>query len=359
MKTILLLSIILVSFFPNSLSAQDQPTDTAKSEQLYVITKLDGTEYIGKIISDDGREVLIETEALGKIFIPKSDIKSMVKVKDKKDIAYGEYQGGESPFTTRYCFTTNALPIKKGANYALVNLYGPEIHFALSDNFSLGFMSTWIASPMILAAKYSIPTKNEKLNFSFGTLVGTSGYLNQFKGFGGLHFANVTLGDREQNITFSAGYAYSKTGGQIYNLTEGVYYDTSMNGPSYTYYNGPLVDKPMTKGPIFSIAGIAKVGAKASFVFDSMIGVFSDTYTQATLTTIRPIDYNNSIPGIWKTEVTNRKRTTVALFIMPAMRFQKTDRKAFQVALAGVTVFSDNGDRTSFPFPMCSWFYKF
>lgn len=357
MKATLVLFFLLFIAVPATLTAQDQPTDTAKADQLFVVTKLDGTEYIGKILSDDGREVLIETETLGKIYIPKSDIRSIVKVKDgEKEIVHGEFQP-TGPFTTRYCFTTNALSIKKGENYALVNLYGPEVHFALSDRFSLGFMSTWIASPMILAAKYSVPTKNPNLNFSFGTLMGTSGYLNQFKGFGGLHFANVTLGDRNQNITFSAGYAYAKTGGDVlvYAGEEGVYYDTSNYGPGYYNYS---VDMPMVKGPIFSVAGIAKVGAKASFIFDSMIGIFSDEQLTQTVTIVRDPNYSTNTPGIWKIDVSAEKRTTVALFIMPAMRFQTTDRKAFQIALAGVAMFRDD-ETKSFPFPMCTWFYRF
>ena len=59
---------------PFLVMSQDQDTT------LRVVTKHDGTEYIGVIISDDGREVLIETKALGKIYIPKSDIRSIVIV---------------------------------------------------------------------------------------------------------------------------------------------------------------------------------------------------------------------------------------------------------------------------------------
>ncbi len=356
MKSTLLFFAILLLAIPFSVKAQVQPavTDT----QLYVVTKIDGIEYIGQILSDDGREVLVETQSLGKIFILKSDIRSIVKVKDgQKEIVNGEYQSA-GPFTTRYCFTTNALPIQKGENYALINLYGPEVHFALSDRFSLGFMSTWIASPMVLAAKYSIPTKNPNVNFSIGTLIGTSGYLNQFKGFGGLHFANVTLGDRKQNITFSAGYAYMKTGGRNSNPADGTYYDSTGTGMNYMMSENQ--DKPLVKGPIFSIAGIAKVGARASFIFDSMIGIFSDVTTTWTYTVLKETTYINNVyvPGSYMSEIKTVPITTVALFIMPGMRFQSTERKAFQVALAGASMFRDGNPR-SFPMPMCSWFYKF
>jgi hypothetical protein len=42
------------------------------------------------------------------------------------------------------------------------------------------------------------------------------------------------------------------------------------------------------------------------------------------------------------------------IIIMPGMRFQKTEEKAFQISLAGVI-----SQEQSFPLPMASWFYKF
>jgi hypothetical protein len=300
MKNIFFIFFLLCNL--GCLFAQNDPNPSNTDTNLYILTKNDGSQYIGKVLSDDGREVLIQTEKLGKIYIPKSDIKSLEILKNKKDIVNGEYHG-EGPFTTRHSFTTNALPIKKGENYAMVNLYGPEVHFAINDHFNFGIMSTWLASPLALAAKYTIPSNNPKVNFSLGTLIGTSGYFNNFANFGGLHFGNVTYGDRKNNITFSAGYGYLLSA-----------------------YDDPF------RGPIISIGGISKVGAKASFIFDSMFGSFNNSLS------------TNSI--------------TNAIFIMPGMRFQTRENRATQISLAGVAVF-EGGDAYSFPIPMYSVFYKF
>lgn len=279
--------------------------------QLYHIIKTDNSEYIGNIISDDGREILIKTSNLGKIYIPKSQIKKIEEIEDEKSILRGEYNDA-GPFVTRYTFTTNALPLKKGSNYAIINLYGPEAHFAVADNFSVGVMTSWIGSPFVLALKYSIKTNKENVNFSLGTLLGTSSYVNSFKGYGGLHFGNITFGDAKKNMTFAAGYGYISSGN--------TYYDNGIEQNS----------SELNSGPVFSIAGITKVGTKASFIFDSMIGVFNSGSTQ-----------------------------DVAMLLMPGMRFQTTDKKAFQISLAGVTVFTDNSGTYTFPLPMLSWFYKF
>ena len=47
-----------------------------------------------------------------------------------------------------------------------------------------------------------------------------------------------------------------------------------------------------------------------------------------------------------------------ALYLMPGMRFQKNENRAFQIAIAGVSVW-DSGDNITFPLPLLSWFFKF
>ncbi len=351
MKAIYILLASLFMILATNTFAQDTTQDTSKN--LKVITKLDGTEYIGEIISDDGREVLIMTNKLGKIYIPKSDISSIERIEDRKQVVYGEFRNS-GPFTTRYAFTNNALPVTKGENYALINLYGPEVHFAVTDNFSLGIMATWIASPMVLALKYSIPTNNENVNFSLGTLFGTSGYLNSFRGYGGLHWANVTIGNRMNNITFSAGYAYLDAGFNNNNMEKpGVYYNT---------YPTQNIKMPIFNGPMASIAGIAKVGSKVSFVFDSMFMYISSESTVSEYE-VTQAGYYDDLTDQWYNEefkytVSSETNTGLAMMLMPGLRFQNTEKNAFQFNLSGVALFV--GDESlSFPFPMCTWFFRF
>lgn len=359
MKNLITLSLILFCS-SNFLFAQETDSDTSKIKPLQVVTTYNGHEYIGYILSDDGREILIETADLGKIYIPKFEVKSIVTVGEEKEIKYGEFRAA-SPFTTRYAFTTNALPINKGENYALINLYGPEVHFAVTDNFNVGIMSTWIASPMVLALKYTFKTKNEKLNFSLGSLLGTSGYLNSFRGYGGIHFANMTIGSRENNFTLGAGYAYLQDGFYHSYIEPGTYYS---NQDWLLIYNNDAKLNPMSGGPIFSVACIASTGAKASFFFDSMFGVFYSTKNVITTSTITEPYYNPNppydyTPGYYMHVVEDKKQATWAMFLMPGMRFQTKENRAFQVALAGVAAFPSQGDAYSIPIPMCTWFFKF
>ncbi|MCB9224261.1 MAG: hypothetical protein R2780_02160 [Crocinitomicaceae bacterium] len=331
------LSIILfvVVAFP-SFGQVEQ--DTLQEKKLYKIVKQNGMEYVGEILSDDGREVLIVTDDLGKVYIPKADIKSMHLLEEELIISGNFREVG--PFVTRYYFTNNALPITKKEHYAMIHLYGPEVHFAFTDNFSFGVMSTWIASPMGIAMKYSMKTGNKKVHLSVGSIMLSSGYLYQAKGWGGLHWGSVTYGKPGKNITFSGGYGYIDLGFNLQHENEKGW-------------------KRMKHGPVVSIAGLTPVGKKGSFIFDSMIALTEHR---------NYFEYNAlDVNGNEVTNILKNSGTKLSVLMMPGMRFQNTDTRAFQIALAGVFEYSTNGfdyadgsqKLRTIPVPMMSWFFKF
>lgn len=353
MKKFTLNLIVFFLLFAGFTQAQE-PSDTTKKEKVIVFTQ-DGKQRVGFVLSDDGREILLLTEEVGKIYIRKDQISSIKQFDETQVAIINNEYSAVGPFTTRYYFTTNALPIKKNEDYAMIHLYGPEVHFSLSDRFSIGVMTSWIASPFIVVAKYTIPTQNEKVNFGLGTMLGSSGYLNTFRGYGGLHWGMLTLGDRSNNLTISAGFSYIQPGTQKTVAVPGTYYSDSFGSYPEILYG--TAKSALITAPAFGIGGIAKVGKKASFIFDSMI-FFYKFNGEGTQRNITP-DYN-PITGITSSVVVASDETNpgTVFFLMPGMRFQGGENNAFQVALAGVTRIKD-GDVNAFPIPMCSWFFKF
>lgn len=356
-----LLSLIFISFlisFSFNIHGQVESTDST----LHLIEKNDGTKYIAIILSDDARELLIETKTIGKIYILKSEVKRITLIENKDQIKNGEFLE-ESPFSTRHAFTNNALPVKKGNHYAMANWYGPEVHFAVTDKLSVGAMTTWIGSPFVLVGKYSFPTANPKVNFSIGTMLGSSGWLGSFQGFGGLHWATFTYGDRKKNISFSAGYGYVYPGSQRSVPVPGVYVgdssvntwtDINGNTTTETYYYYPEIpyeedDTRFFKLPIFSVGGIYQITSKTSLFFDSMFGYVSPSM----------LNRETSSGGITSPiiiEVLPKSKTN-ALYFMPGLRYQRKEHIAFQIALAGVSAWGES-DSVTFPLPMISWFFK-
>lgn len=344
------------SVFAQVPTATAPATDTTK----YLVTKNDGNEYVGLILSDDGREVLIQTQTLGKVYIPKSDIKSIRPLDLVDDVKRGEFNSA-GVFTTRYQFTTNCFPIKKGENYAMINLYGPEVHFAVHKDFSVGVMSTWIGSPLALALKYTRGTANPKINYGVGALLGTSGYLNSGRGFGGLYWGMITYGDRRSNVTLSVGYGHFNDGDNYtYPITvyvPGTYPTNGTWNANFPVAGYEQVQNGVNvEAPIIGLAGQTKVGKKASFIYDCMYLIGQSRNNQG----FQEITYQydpiiggttQATVGEW-INLSNRKQT--ALIIMPGMRFQRSDSKAFQISLAGVIT-----QDISFPLPMASWFYRF
>jgi hypothetical protein len=347
-----------------TLWAQNSPGERMR------ILKYDGTEIFGVILKDDGKNIFMESENLGKIFIPKRELKSISKITEKEEEAI-EVPGTwteENPFSTRHAFTTNAFPIKKGENYGMLNFHGPEVHFALTDRFNVGMMTSWLASPLALAAKYSFKTKEERVHFSLGTLMMSSGFIQGFRGFGNLSFANMTLGNRNANLTLSAGYLYYRSGRRfIQDGTTGTDYYYSWRGGNQGMFNfiGTLYgpgDLPMQKayplgGPIVSVGGIYRVGKKATFIFDSMFGSLQGKREHVENTQIfDPVSGNY----LYQHTVSYLPYNATFFFLAPGMRFQSTENFAWQLTIAETSVIrSDQANATNFPFPMITLFKKF
>lgn len=287
LRNMLTLFVFLFCFGAmNSAKAQDY--DTSKT---YLVTKNDGTQYHGKILKSDEREILLKTTEIGNIYIPKHEIKSIKEI-TSSDISTGEYIGDDD-FSTRYFLTSNGFPLGRKNNYAQINLWGPDVEFGVGKNFGIGVMTSWLAVPVIATAKYSIEL-GKKVNFGLGVLAGTLSWANP-SGFGVLPYGSLTFGDRKNNI--------SLTGGAV---TLGV------DGESETT-------------PLMSIAAMARLSKKVTFVFDSFIR-----------------------PG------TNGAETW-GLFI-PGLRFTSSPGKAFQFGFAGILA---DGEMFPIPVPMISWLRGF
>ncbi len=230
MKSLMLL-LVLVLFSP--LVGVSQEFDP---EKMVVIEMNDGSKFTGKIISSDPREIVLRTSDRGDIALPKYSIKSI------RDFEEGDDQH-QDLFATRYFITTNGIPIREGESYINWTLIGPDIQFGFKDNMSVGLMTTWWASPVIVSVKSTFDLGDKK-SAAIGILAG--GTIWQAGGAGILPYAAYTLGDRTANFTTSAGFVLA--GGQ---------------GESFSR-------------AVLSFAGMNKISRNGTFVFDSMIFIGSD-----------------------------------------------------------------------------------
>ena len=257
-----------------SVNAFGQPaTDTTK---IYIVVKNDGTEFTGKVLSRDAREILLETTNLGEVIIPMHEIREIRELKPGEVTSSGEYRP-EEVFATRYFITTNGLPIEKGESYIQWNLYGPDFQFGIGENLGVGIMTTWVGVPLIGSAKYSWNIA-EDVNMSAGALLGTGSWAAPDFGLA-LPFLALTFGDRRSNINFSGGYGAA-------------FIEGNSEGRS-----------------LFAVAGMTKLGNKISLVLDSFIA-----------------------PGDKSSD-----KEEFAILI-PGLRIQFSEKNAFQFGFAGIYV---------------------
>lgn len=291
-----------------------------------------------------------------------------VFAQEPQQIAIDSNFDASGVFTTRYQFSTNCFPIRKGEHYAMLNLYGPEVHFAVHKDFSIGLMTTWIASPAALALKYTRGTPNPKINYGVGALVGSFGLVNAFKGYGGLYWGMLTLGDRRTNITFSAGFGHFND--QNYTTIPVAIYQPGF----YPAINGQYPELPLQEviqtggnsafqAPILGIAAQAKISGRSSIFLDCMLFLSKDysNYVDVYQPIERIDSYINGIYVCTGVEVSpysytfNGPGPDEDIFVlMPGYRFERNAKSAFQGS--AVIAFSKE---FVLPLPMFTYFYQF
>jgi hypothetical protein len=301
-----------ITILTQVLGATDEPV-------IHLVIKNDNAQFIGVIIFEDAREVIIRTENLGEVAIPKHEIKEI------REIAEGSFREGvfigEELFATRYFLTTNGLPVKKGDSYIQWNLFGPDFQFGVADNFGIGVMTSWIAIPIIGTAKYSRQL-GEKTSLAIGGLLGTGSWAQPDFGIM-LPFVALTLGDRSHNINISAGYGLVFYSSEEYNNMSGIY----------------TTEKHREGRILFSLAAMTKFSPAISFVFDSFImppGPYrtrTDYYPYRTIT----------------------ERSPALMVLVPGIRWHTSPNNAFQFGFTGAYY---DGGFAPVPIPMVQWFRK-
>jgi len=249
MKFLLLIPFLLVSVISRAQVSQDTT--------LLRVETIDGNEYIGKIISIDAQNVVLNTDLLGIITLRKSTIKSMTPV-------YGsQIKEGvlwfENPQSTRYFWQPNGYGLKKGeAYYQNVWIFFNQVSYGVTDNFLIGagmvpaFLFAGAPTPVWITPKFSIPVVKDKFNVGVGGLMGT--VIGESQSGFGLVYGTSTLGDRNTNMSLGVGYGYLsgdwanapvitlsgmiRTGQRGYLLTENYFISTSEEDLLLLFFGG-------------------------------------------------------------------------------------------------------------------------
>ncbi|MEM8525622.1 MAG: hypothetical protein AAGG68_13355 [Bacteroidota bacterium] len=247
-----LILLIVFTFSASFLLAQERED---KEVQVWMIRTIDGSEFIGKLLSEQDSLLKIDNEILGIIELPTSQVIWKRKMKGK-DLDFFDRRPRKDAVHTHYFFAPTAYSLKKGGGYVQnTNIIHTQINFAPTNRLSLGIniipMLLWDdLTPIWLNAKYTFPLKEDRLNFALGIYTGSIfdigdnyNYLEEHFPFA-MPYGALTFGSRERNWTIAMGYGR-------YNTT---------------------LDLDFEVTPFFSLSGVYKIGKISYFLTENHIG---------------------------------------------------------------------------------------
>ena len=208
--------IVLLLFLSSAtaLSSQNKIEQLKPGDYVKVVLK-EGSELKGNLRLNNETTIVVETNSLGTLTIIKTQIESVEVISKDKNYTPGKYVF-DNPLPNKNYLTETAIGLEKGEGfYQNILLGGHFFSYGLSDNFSLsgGFETFTIfagESPLFfLSPKFTFPNQNESVHFGVsGNILlipdGSSRFIT------GSVFGITTFGDKNNNFTIGAGYAFTE-----------------------------------------------------------------------------------------------------------------------------------------------------
>ena len=193
---------------------------TADTTISYVVVELENNTLItGKKVSDDGREIGIMTVDKGLIVIPKYQIRTITVSATMPTV--GGKKVFPNPHPSRYLYSPSGIPLKKGEGYIQAIYYlAFQGQYALTDHWSIGVTTTYIACPLLINVKYTNTlhkSADGKKNVYLATGIQAGSLTWIIPGtYLGLGYAGLTFGNSESNITINGGVLASSSNDNYY-----------------------------------------------------------------------------------------------------------------------------------------------
>lgn len=215
-RTVSLCTLVFMVMILQVMPASGQTAGIDDDEKIiYRIETVDGSTTVGRVIREDDEVVILDVEGLGEITIRRENIRSITEL-DEAAFVDGEYWH-PNPQATRYLFGPNALPLgRRMGYYQNTWIFFNNVNYGLTDRFSLGlgmvpmFLFGVGETPAWVLPKFSLPLGSDKINISAGAMLG--GVIGGGFGGVGLLYGNLTLGNRNRNLTAGLGYGYVDDG---------------------------------------------------------------------------------------------------------------------------------------------------
>ncbi|MBM4177721.1 MAG: hypothetical protein FJ211_00085 [Ignavibacteria bacterium] len=355
--THVIIAVLISLCSASALFAQEVSNDTTKVVE---IEKNDRTIIVGRIISNDAKEVVILT-AGGHLYVPKHEIRRIgASTAAPQAMQYEEM--GQAPFGSYYGFTQGALPHEAQQGHLQITPVSTDFELYLTDRFSVGIMASVIAAPIIGRTSYTFSSSDD-LHLAVGGFAAWGGSVARNNAIM-MPTISVTKGDSRNNVSFSAGFGYS-TFMQSANRFEGEF-------ERVDYRTGELVKDTITSSvdvrlntarAWLSVGFITEISNTISLVLDAFYISDAGSAKLPTNQTFLEEDYK-IVDGehIFQRSVVTGVQTYPTIIISPSIRWKMSARSSLQFGFTGYKGnflnLEDNSNWSSFPIPMVQWFMK-
>jgi hypothetical protein len=267
MKKHLTILVVLGFAFYNNLISQEVVTDTIKGTKnntvdpkqkkiLKTVKLKDGSFYNGLILEENAREILMDIEGLGKMYVPKFSIKS-IEIYDSAKIENGEIK--EDRLTNRnYMFNRSALPFDvKKVTMDLPNLLFAQVNYAINENIRFGIFTSILATPMGINIGLSYKLSKElylggDINYG-GFFLLPSNNSNANGPSNDSYIPNIfnakaklTSGNIDKHLTVIAGYTVFQFKENRYTNGRNIYTKIQANGLNFAFCGAYKASKNLT-----------------------------------------------------------------------------------------------------------------
>jgi hypothetical protein len=210
-----LIGLILLS---NSLMAQEGVDESAnKTKRFVCLTTVNQMQRCGYLLSDNGRELELETAGIGILIIQKSDVIEILDAEEgtqsvnlnsmSSRASRNIVASDRAPQSSRYFFAPSALPMEKKEGYAHANWLSANVSSQVSDNLMVGAALSWVGLGVQLKASAQL---SENLHGSIGGMA-----LYGFADIGPTFFPYINVTSGDHNNHFSMAFAALAIDGEV------------------------------------------------------------------------------------------------------------------------------------------------
>lgn len=189
---------------PHGAEAQTDTTTAVVADSVYEIRLRDGSVLIGRIISDQGATLTVQTQAGVTLTLPREQVASITRVEGR--LVNGQIWR-EDPHATRLFFAPTARAIPRGEGYfGVYELFFPFVSYGLTDRFTISagtpIVPEAIGEVFYIAPKYEVlRAGNTSAAVGVLALFATE---ETFDGSAGLLYGVGTFGDPDGAVTVGA-----------------------------------------------------------------------------------------------------------------------------------------------------------